>query len=303
MKNQTWMITVALTTSFAGSALAITPEDKCEADKNKIAGKYAFCRQKAEAKAIKKGEAPDYSKCDTKLLDKWAKAEQKAIDKGTTCVDSVSDTAIQNLVTAHADGVANALAGGSLPAAGSLLATGQTQCDQGAGTLGPCPGSPAGQDGSVGAGTARSYTDNGDGTITDNVTGLMWEKLSDDGDVVHDKDLTYTWYTAFTNKIASLNAGGGFAGYTDWRLPNVMELESLRDFGRVGPSVDPAFDSGCTAGCSVFTCSCTRSNFYWSSTTYENSPDFAWGVYFGDGFVDEGGKSLTHYVRAVRGGS
>lgn len=56
-----------------------------------------------------------------------------------------------------------------------------------------------------------SFTDNGDGTITDNRTGLMWEKLSDDGSI-HDKDTTYTWHNAGT-KITALNGGGGFAGY------------------------------------------------------------------------------------------
>lgn len=49
-------------------------------------------------------------------------------------------------------------------------------CDQGSGALGACPGVPAGQDGWLQKGLARSYTDNGDGTITDNKTGLMWEK-------------------------------------------------------------------------------------------------------------------------------
>jgi hypothetical protein len=49
-----------------------------------------------------------------------------------------------------------------------------------------------GSDGDLQKGTARSYTDNGDGTITDNVTGLMWEKKSDDGGI-HDKDNMYTW--------------------------------------------------------------------------------------------------------------
>ena len=47
------------------------------------------------------------------------------------------------------------------------------------GTVIPCAGT--GQDGDIQAGATLSYTDNGDGTITDNNTGLMWEKKSDDG--------------------------------------------------------------------------------------------------------------------------
>lgn len=187
-------------------------------------------------------------------------------------------------------------------AAAQPLRTGQTQCDQGAGTLGACPGTSAGQDASALKGATRSYTDNGDGTITDNKTGLMWEKLSDDG-TIHDKDTTYTWYTAFTTKIATLNGGGGFAGWTDWRLPNVNELQGLVDYGRVNPSIDPAFNTSCAATCTVLTCSCTRSNYYWPSTTYQSGPTVAWGVHFDVGLSLTSNKSNGGYVRAVRAGS
>ena len=190
-----------------------------------------------------------------------------------------------------------------------LLETGQTQCDQGKGTLGACPGSPAGQDGAVLAGAARSYTDNGDGTVTDNVTGLMWEKLSNDG-TIHDKSTLYSWYTAFTKKIAALNGGGGFAGHTDWRLPNSFELHSLTDLGRVSPAIDPAFNTSCAPSCTVTTCSCTQPDVYWSSTTYQDDPSQAWLVDFSDGYVAENdlitGRGKTDArasVRAVRGGS
>ena len=181
------------------------------------------------------------------------------------------------------------------------LATGQAQCDQGAGTLGACPGSPAGQDGAVPAGTARSYTDNGDGTITDNVTGLMWEKLSDDHSV-HGWDQGYTWYDAFEVKIAALNSGGGFAGHADWRLPNVNELRSLADYGTLSPAIDPVFNTGCAFGCTVTTCSCTQPWGYWSSTTYQNVTTAAWRMDFFDGNQGAVTKSNGLLVRAVRGG-
>jgi hypothetical protein len=184
---------------------------------------------------------------------------------------------------------------------GGLLTTGQTQCDQGSGTLGACPGSPAGQDGSVLKGAVRNYTDNGDGTITNNTTGLMWEKLSSDGSI-HDYRTTYTWYTAFTAKIATLNSGGGFAGHTDWRLPNVNELQSIANYGAFHPAVDAVFSTSCPANCTVTTCSCTQSWYYWSSTTYQNSPTYAWLLSFADGVVVEYFKSISFYVRAVRGG-
>ncbi len=81
-----------------------------------------------------------------------------------------------------------------LATAQKFPATGQTTCYTSGGAVTPCAGT--GQDGDVQAGATLSYTDNGDGTITDNNTGLMWEKKSDDGSI-HDKDTTYTWDNAF----------------------------------------------------------------------------------------------------------
>ena len=185
----------------------------------------------------------------------------------------------------------------------TLLQTGQTQCDPGDQTLGSCPGTPAGQDGELREGAARSDTDNGDGTVTDNVTGLTWEKLSNDGSI-HDYTATYTWAGAF-RKVATLNSRR-FAGHSDWRLPNVNELQSLANYGTVAPSVDAAFNTGCVKRCTVTSCSCTQSSvfdFYWSSTTYQPVPDSAWFVIFNDGRSGAYAKSNNYYVRAVRGGA
>jgi len=110
----------------AGVALAgPTAAEKCESAKNKEAGRYAFCRAKAEAKAIQKGGAPDYSKCDAKLIDKWAKAELPG-----ACTDAVTGTAIQGVVTANTNAIATALNGGVLPGCGdgSVNVAGE-QCD------------------------------------------------------------------------------------------------------------------------------------------------------------------------------
>jgi len=65
-----------------------------------------------------------------------------------------------------------------------------------------------GQDGDLQKGAPLAYVDNGDGTITDVNTGLMWEKL-DDNNVggIHDKDNYYNWANAFAVKIATLNGG------------------------------------------------------------------------------------------------
>ena len=151
--------------------------------------------------------------------------------------------------------------------------------------------------------------------MTDDRTGLMWEKKSDDGSI-HDWDNTYTWGqnvspymmngTMVTTFLAALNTAPCFAGYCDWRIPNLVELESIRDLDNVNPATFSAFNTGCASGCTVLTCSCTVSTFYWSSSTSRGNPYSAWRVdfYYGvdfDGFVAD--KTLGYYVRAVRGGS
>jgi hypothetical protein len=165
-------------------------------------------------------------------------------------------------------------------------------------------------------GVARSYTDNGDGTITDNKTGLMWEKKDQSGPGgIHDVHNTYTWSgpsygtssyimdgTIASTFLAALNGGSGFAGHTDWRIPNRFELETITNLQNLISVVDAVFNTNCAAGCTVTTCSCTQSSNYWSSTSYQ-FPQSAWNVTFYDTSVNASVKSNSFYVRAVRGGS
>src|SRR4030095_1336400 len=74
--------------------------------------------------------------------------------------------------------------GCTAPPCPAFPATGQTTCWDSSGVVIPCAGT--GHDGDIQAGATLAYTDNGDGTITDNNTGVMWEKLSDDGSI-HDQ--------------------------------------------------------------------------------------------------------------------
>jgi hypothetical protein len=117
----------------------------------------------------------------------------------------------------------------------------------------------------------------------------------------HDFGTSYTWYTAFTTKIATLNSGN-FAGHSDWRLPNVNELQSIANYGTFHPAVDAVFNTSCAASCTVTTCSCTYLGPYWSSTTYQGSANYAWVVDFSDGYVGGIFKGSSPWVRAVRGG-
>jgi Protein of unknown function (DUF1566) len=167
------------------------------------------------------------------------------------------------------------------------------------------------------------FVDNGDGTITDNQTGLMWEKKSSDG-TVHDVSKTYQWSIsgappdggAFTSFLAELNdcesadgsvVSGGFAGHCDWRLPQNDELSTIAKAGCSTPPcvVDPAFNTDCTGGCMVTSCSCTESSNYQSASTWTDGGVglVAWGVNFVNGFASDEAKTDAIFVRAVRGGS
>jgi hypothetical protein len=93
-------------------------------------------------------------------------------------------------------------------------------------------------------GTAQSYTDNGDGTVTDNNTGLMWQKSPDtngDGEILSDDKYSYS--EAITN-AASCKTGG----YSDWRLPTIKELYSLMDFSGEDVSSESGLDTGGDTG-------------------------------------------------------
>ena len=187
---------------------------------------------------------------------------------------------------------------GTAATSGALLKTGQTTCYDTAGTLVACAGT--GQDGELQKGITRSFTDNGNGTVTDNVTGLMWEKQSDDGSI-HDKDNVYTWANAFAVKVATLNSMV-FAGHNDWRVPNRFELETLLNLSASSPPLYSAFNAPCSAGCTVLTCSCTHLDYHWSSTTRLGGPSGAWMV-APEGFTYNGEKIESRHVRAVRAGN
>jgi hypothetical protein len=110
----------------------------------------------------------------------------------------------------------------------------------------------------------------------------MWEMKTDDGGP-RDKDNPYTWQQALTyceNLI--------LAGYSDWRLPNRNELQSIVDYSRYNPAIDPVFNA--------------VSDSYWSSTSMPQPPFGVWIVYFSNGEILGNPKSSNDYVRAVRGG-
>jgi hypothetical protein len=160
------------------------------------------------------------------------------------------------------------------------------------------------------------YEDNGNGTVTDHLTSLTWEKKSDDGGI-HDKDNSYTWstgapfngdgevYTTFL--IDGLNTPG-FAGASDWRLPTITELNTIllpQEYPcATSPCVPSEFDSGCVPGCAATACSCTvpAGGRYWSATSWARDATFVWLIVFDSGLSTNRNATFPVYARAVRGG-
>jgi len=124
---------------------------------------------------------------------------------------------------------------------------------------------------------APSYNNNGNGTVTDNNTVLMWQQ--------EDDNITRTWEEAGAY-CTNLSLGG----YNDWRLPNAKELQSVVLYGALYPSIDT----------DVFLN--TNTSPYWSSTTSAANLDSALSVGFFAGGAHSYGKNDYNYVRCVRGG-
>lgn len=126
---------------------------------------------------------------------------------------------------------------------------------------------------------ANHFTDNGDGTITDHLTQLVWQKIPN--------TTSFTWEQAIAYAEA-LEIGGA----SDWRLPNIKELQSLNNESLSNPSVTTTYFS--TIGIKN----------YWSSTTLLPNPNnlnsaWYWNTQFGITSYDS--KTNTNYVICVRG--
>lgn len=158
-------------------------------------------------------------------------------------------------------------------------ATGQTLCYDQAGDPVDCNTTACpGQDGyyQAGAPLEDRFEDNGDGTVADRRTGLMWQReTAPIGWVSWQEALQYC-------------EDMELADYTDWRLPNRRELESLIDLRQDGPLIDPVFSA--------------ESWWYWTSTNVDFLTRGAWRVDFGYGVVMGNNKTELYCVRAVRGG-
>jgi hypothetical protein len=126
-----------------------------------------------------------------------------------------------------------------------------------------------------------SYADNGNGTITDNITGLIWQK-TDAGEMTFENASAYC-------KTLSLG------GFTDWRLPSAMELFSINNFDKVNPALNTSYFTK------------TSAEYWWTSETRADDINSVWVVNAGGGIgahpktetVSSGGTRKFH-TRAVR---
>ena len=151
-----------------------------------------------------------------------------------------------------------------------------------------CPG----QDGDYLSGCSNNprFVDNGDDTVTDTCTQLMWQKDMADtnGGGVNNSDKLF-WCDALTY-CEDLT----FAGQSDWRLPNVRELHTLVDFSRASPAIDTDFFDATSGGEWV----------HWTSTSIANANgDCEWLIFFDTGRLSSvctSNEQALGHIRAVR---
>jgi hypothetical protein len=133
------------------------------------------------------------------------------------------------------------------------------------------------------------FTDHGDGTVTHHKTGLMWMKclLGQSGPdcATAGSHNDYSWQPALV--IAD---GYSFAGYSDWRLPNIKELASIAETACYDPAINLSIFPG-DPGSNV-----------WSSSPDANYSKYAWVLSFGYGGDGPNDKGNSYRFRLVRGG-
>ncbi len=146
-------------------------------------------------------------------------------------------------------------------------------------------------DGYYRTGRKLRFRDLGNGTVSDLNTGLMWVK-SGYADIDVSPPVPYQsegpWRKYFWNQALLYCERLQFAGYSDWRLPNYKELISILDLSRMDPAVDQTYFPG------------TRSDFYWSSTTFVSQTYHGWYIYFNLGYANHINKDNYFYIRPVR---
>ena len=200
---------------------------------------------------------------------------------------------INNKFTWSAAVIMSLLLISSLAHAGTvdLPQTGQTKCYNTSGTEISC--TDTGQDGDLRKGVEWPYPrfmNNGDGTVTDNLTGLIWTQNAGTPTVGSCAGGYKTWQGAL-DYVTCLNSMN-YLGHSDWRLPNVNELESLINADEPN-SATWLTDQGFIG---------VQSSVYWSSSSYASYTVSVWIVHMWHGDVYNYYKTSNCYVWPVRSG-
>ncbi len=255
---------------------------------------------------------------DVKQTEKITQSYQEYLDKAVRIAERAEDTGdnvsniqekIKRVMTIHEDVLGTIKESFNTEVAGGgfvVVDTAQTSCHGTSSSI-ACPSSNEdffGQDAQYISNTP-SYTDNGNGTVTDNNTGLMW--VQDAGNK-----------TSYSSAIAMANSFT-LAGYSDWRAPTIKELYSIIDFS--GRDIDPTnsvggnpfiddevfiFEYGDTsAGDRIIDSQWVTANKYVS--TVMGGGECFFGVNFADGRIKcypiSGSRGSGYFARYVRGSS
>ena len=141
---------------------------------------------------------------------------------------------------------------------------------------------------------APRFIMNGNGTVTDKRTGLMWKQCSEGLEGAGCNGFAIRYFGDFTAGLVDTVNKTGFAGYKDWRLPTLDELLSITE--PVSGSQEPSINIAVFPN--------TLNAEYWSNTALHSIGDAMWIVDFSYGYRNLGNShNDENYVRLVRNDS
>lgn len=223
MIARTVLVFVVTLSMFGGVMSAATPADRCQADKNKLAGRYLACRHKAIAKAVQSGGAPVFSRCESTLARQWQAAEARA---GAACPTVGDEATMKSLFDQSTTAAAGFLEGPTGP--GLLFAGHRWIVKQSNFPVGPGPNRFSNRPQDVWVDAAGLHL-----TISQQ-SGVWWST-----EVILDANLGYGTYVFHTeSRVDTLDANVvlGLFTWDDVAPPNYREIDF--EFARWGNPAD-----------------------------------------------------------------